>query len=573
MDYVKRLFSDTPGIDTQPSVAIIPRSLDEIHGGPDLEVQSLISNDDLIIMSYRVFGFVLRNHKWAQLDLTYMTELYASEPNDFEAPDKELPDVENIANGSKRKTAFDRLVLEKGHKEMILCLTAQHFRDKESSTGPTKQVDIVKGKGKGLIVLLHGAPGVGKTSTAEGVAEVFKRPLFQITCGDLGTTAKEVEAALETNFTLANKWGCILLLDEADVFLAQRTKEDFVRNGLVAVFLRVMEYYNLSGVLFLTTNRVGDFDEAFTSRIHVSLYYPELNQKKTGEVFQINLDMIEDRFQKAKRKIFMDRFKIWGFATEHSVKAKWNGRQIRNACQTALALAEYEAQGSSYDQILKPDRPDAVVELNVKHFEEVQKAYMEFTKYINELYGTNADRRAKEHKIRALIDENGNIIGVTANKEAFGATANAQSPPPAPAQGLFPQAYPSAPGYQQQPVGMQSTYYAQPAGIANPYNPKGYQQQYSGNVAFNPAMMGNNAAQSTGGNQNVAMQQTPLVQQPPEQSQQQQQQQQQQPWMTQQPQGMHMPGQPAGGYHQMPPGTVSGEGFAAGQWPQGAPSA
>ncbi len=52
--------------------------------------------------------------------------------------------------------------------------------------------------------------------------------------GDLGTTAKEVEEALETSFSLANRWDCILLLDEADVFLAQRTKEDFKRNGLVA---------------------------------------------------------------------------------------------------------------------------------------------------------------------------------------------------------------------------------------------------------------------------------------------------------------------------------------------------
>lgn len=52
--------------------------------------------------------------------------------------------------------------------------------------------------------------------------------------GDLGTTAKEVETALETTFALANRWDCILLLDEADVFLSQRTKEDFQRNGLVA---------------------------------------------------------------------------------------------------------------------------------------------------------------------------------------------------------------------------------------------------------------------------------------------------------------------------------------------------
>jgi hypothetical protein len=85
----------------------------------------------------------------------------------------------------------------------------------------------------------------------ECVAELFKKPLFQITCGlcwhllttlyciltiigDLGTTPKDVESSLERNFALANKWGCILLLDEADVFLARRTSNDFIRNGLVA---------------------------------------------------------------------------------------------------------------------------------------------------------------------------------------------------------------------------------------------------------------------------------------------------------------------------------------------------
>ena len=37
-----------------------------------------------------------------------------------------------------------------------------------------------------------------------------------------------------TNFTLASRWGCILLLDEADVFLAARTPTDTLRNGVVS---------------------------------------------------------------------------------------------------------------------------------------------------------------------------------------------------------------------------------------------------------------------------------------------------------------------------------------------------
>lgn len=102
--------------------------------------------------------------------------------------------------------------------------------------------------------LVHKTPEL--THDPEGIAELFNKPLFQITCGkfspqvftlnelladsgslltgDLGTQAKDVEIALEKNFSLANKWGSILLLDEADVFLARRTPQDFVRNGLVA---------------------------------------------------------------------------------------------------------------------------------------------------------------------------------------------------------------------------------------------------------------------------------------------------------------------------------------------------
>lgn len=52
--------------------------------------------------------------------------------------------------------------------------------------------------------------------------------------GDLGTNARELEDALEWHFHLAHKWDCILLLDEADVFLSVRSHDDFQRNSLVA---------------------------------------------------------------------------------------------------------------------------------------------------------------------------------------------------------------------------------------------------------------------------------------------------------------------------------------------------
>ncbi|PON27686.1 hypothetical protein TGAM01_v203453 [Trichoderma gamsii] len=291
--------------------------------------------------------------------------------------------AENGETAFERKdTAFGRLVLEDGHKKMIVSLITQHFRDKEVKGSQTEQVDIIRGKGKGLILLLHGAPGVGKTSTA----------------GDLGVTARDVEKTLETNFNLATKWGCILLLDEADVFLSQRNKEDFVRNGLVAAFLRVLEYY--AGILFLTTNRVGDFDEAFTSHIHMSLYYPVLNRDKTLGIFDLNFKLIKDRFERMGRTIKIDHDGIKRFAEMHFWyyhDSRWNGRQIRNACQTALALAEYQAQGDSntseYD-------PKATVTLTVGDFEIVRDAYLEFAVYLSDLYGANTAHLAEERFLR-----------------------------------------------------------------------------------------------------------------------------------------------------------------------------
>lgn len=89
--------------------------------------------------------------------------------------------------------------------------------------------------------------------TAEAVAEYTKRPLFIVTSGELGSQPGEMEAELQRVLDLAKTFRAVLLLDEADVFLEQRTCHDLVRNALVSIFLRQLEYYQ--GILFLTTNR------------------------------------------------------------------------------------------------------------------------------------------------------------------------------------------------------------------------------------------------------------------------------------------------------------------------------
>lgn len=104
-------------------------------------------------------------------------------------------------------------------------------------------------------------------------------------------------------------------------------------------------------------------------------------------------------------------------------KARWNGRQIRNACQTALALAEFEAQGNSHDT---EARPTLIVKLNVAHFEKVRNAYLEFTKYINEIYQTDAKGRAKEGKIRAVWLDDEDFSRLSDKRKAFASATKGQ---------------------------------------------------------------------------------------------------------------------------------------------------
>ncbi|KAF7925776.1 uncharacterized protein EAE98_007001 [Botrytis deweyae] len=226
--------------------------------------------------------------------------------------------IENIEDKIFNEKVFSQLVLPEPTKELVRVLVRNHKRGRDFD-------DFIKGKGKGLVLLLHGPPGVGKTMTAEAVAEYTHRPLYVVTCGELGTTAESLEASLERVLDISNAFGAVLLLDEADIFLEQRTTSDLQRNALVSIFLRLLEYYK--GILFLTTNRIRTFDDAFHSRIHVTLAYSnhdavtrEQIWRNFGAHMAPGLGIEDDDYKEL---------------------ATWelNGRQIKNVIGSCKALA------------------------------------------------------------------------------------------------------------------------------------------------------------------------------------------------------------------------------------------
>lgn len=297
------------------------------------------ADEELLITSSVVFGFSFNEKLW--LEFT----------------------VSGVSDIKWNAEAFESLVLPEDHKTIVKALVESHtFHAAENID------DVVQGKGKGLVAVLHGPPGTGKTLTAEGIADLLKRPLYMVSAGELGTDPHTLEAELNKILDVAHSWGAVLLLDEADVFLERRTTHDIHRNALVSIFLRLLEYFQ--GILFLTTNRVEAFDDAFQSRIHVALRYEDLTVEAKRRVWKIFLDRVRTiggakvaDFTKADYNV-LARHTLNGrqvsrmetdFNHPHHRIARDNMLtshiQIKNSVRTAQALAVSEGNALSMSHI------------------------------------------------------------------------------------------------------------------------------------------------------------------------------------------------------------------------------
>ncbi|KAI7488813.1 hypothetical protein KC351_g1731 [Hortaea werneckii] len=336
-----------------------------------------ITEDEHIeLLPLRVFGYALQKRKWYAFNVLHL---------------KDPPAMRE----AERNKAFNALVLPEELRRTIRALVSHQVREKAmpkdslddnghevESQRALHKFDLIQGKGEGIILLFHGSPGVGKTSTAESVAIQLQRPLLPITCGDLGQKPYEVEQKLSTFFFLGAKWRCVVLLDEADVFLARRTTGDLKRNSLVSVFLRQLEYY--SGLLILTTNRVGEFDEAFVSRIHVKLHFPSLDERSTMEVWDMNLRKLQERSSIEIRSKGIKKFAADYWKQNES---QWNGRQIKNAFQTAVALAYWDWEQEKQEALATGKKAREKPVLRKTHFEDVAKTSLHFDNSMDKLYG------------------------------------------------------------------------------------------------------------------------------------------------------------------------------------------
>lgn len=173
-------------------------------------------------------------------------------------------------------------------------------------------------------------------------------------------------------FHLAQRWRAILVLENADAFLTQRSRNEA---GTSAVTLAIRSMDSYTGILILTTSRVGDLDEAVWSYTDLAINFPPLRGERLQKVWGHSISEYKVKYYSRIMDFIEDICKTEGLEI--------NGRDIRNITLAAQNLARHKNKV-----------------LEVQHIQAVLENRKEFMKYIQDLSGSDMAQRAMQMQIR-----------------------------------------------------------------------------------------------------------------------------------------------------------------------------
>ncbi len=139
--------------------------------------------------------------------------------------------------------------------------------------------------GRGLSVLLFGAPGTGKSMCAQVIAHELNLELYRVDLSKvIDKYVGETEKSISMIFREAKKCNVVLFFDECDTLFAKRSDDggsnQASNNNKTALLLQEVEAYD--GVSVLATNYKHNIDPAFFRRMKyiVEFQFPDVDTRE-----------------------------------------------------------------------------------------------------------------------------------------------------------------------------------------------------------------------------------------------------------------------------------------------------
>lgn len=133
-------------------------------------------------------------------------------------------------------------------------------------------------------MLLHGGPGVGKTTTVRSSAEHLRLPLLEISSGDIARQRSESQDVFRQLLAKANRWRAVLSLENADMLFPDSKGDDEEKDHTTLKLIEALE--NHHGLIFLVTDRIGVLASTLLTRVNFAIGLPKLDQESRVTLFR-----------------------------------------------------------------------------------------------------------------------------------------------------------------------------------------------------------------------------------------------------------------------------------------------
>jgi SpoVK/Ycf46/Vps4 family AAA+-type ATPase len=225
-------------------------------------------------------------------------------------------------------------------------------------------------RGTGLVALMTGPPGTGKTMAAQVIAAELNLDLVRIDLASainkyIGETAKNLRRV----FARAAEMNAVLLFDEADALFSKRTEvrdsHDRYANADTNYLLQLLE--DFEGVAILASNKMQNLDVAFVRRIRYVMDFPRPEPPERFAIFQRVLRELTsgndaDRLAPAMRAL-AETIDMSGAQIKLSVLAAvFMARRTRDALSLAHLLEGVDRELAKEGRSLTPKERERIAE-------------------------------------------------------------------------------------------------------------------------------------------------------------------------------------------------------------------